>query len=70
MRPNSISSKIIRALDGRWLTAEEVAEATGSTLQCVRARLDELRRLGAIAPSGMKRKGTRGYVSTVWRLAA
>lgn len=70
MRPNSISSKIMRALDGRWLTADELAEATGASSECVRARLNELKRMGAVLGTGLKRKSARGYVTTVWRLAA
>jgi hypothetical protein len=60
----------MRALDGRWLTADEISDVTDASCECVRARLDELRRMGAVLPTGLKRKSKRGYVVTVWRLAA
>lgn len=51
----------------RGLTADETAERLGLSLLSIRPRVTELKRLGEIEDSGVRRKNTSGRYATVWR---
>ena len=50
-------------------TADECASALGESVLAIRPRLTELKRLGRIADSGLRRPNASGKRAIVWRLA-
>lgn len=50
------------------LTADEAAERLGLSLLSIRPRVTELKRLGEIEDSGVRRKNESGRKATVWRM--
>jgi len=50
------------------LTADEVAELLGESVLAIRPRLSELRKLGRIADTGLRRKNQSGRSANVWRM--
>jgi hypothetical protein len=51
-------------------TADEVAQALGSSILNVRPRVSELNRAGKIVQTGARRKNDSGMTATVWRIAS
>ena len=51
------------------MTADEIADAMGRSILSIRPRVSELHRLGAIQPTGMRRRNASGLSATAWELA-
>lgn len=59
----------IAAAGERGLTADECAADLGRGVLSVRPRVSELRNLGKIAPSGLRRRNESGAGAIAWRAA-
>ena len=60
--------KILAVLDGREMTAREIAKKLGFKERNATApRLTELRKAGRVEPCGIRIDGTTGRPVTVWR---
>ncbi|HEX9636908.1 MAG TPA: phage protein GemA/Gp16 family protein [Acidobacteriota bacterium] len=66
----TIRARVLRAIAGAWLTggltADEAAARLGLTPFTVRPRVTELRIMGAVVDSGLKRANESGLMATVW----
>lgn len=49
-------------------TADECASGIGQTILSVRPRLSELRAMGRIEPTGLRRRNASGRSATVWQM--
>lgn len=54
---------------GREATADEVAEALGESPLSVRPRVAELKAMGKLVQTGLRRQSSTGRSSHVWRAA-
>ena len=62
-----LREKCLAALQGRQMTADEVAEACGETILAIRPRMSELKRAGEIMDSGDRRPNVSGHRAIVWK---
>lgn len=63
----TIRSRCLRCLDGRDLTADEVADILNLSILTVRPRMTELLRMGKIEDSGLRRFNASGKKAIVWK---
>jgi predicted ArsR family transcriptional regulator len=69
-RVTTLKSKV-RVVLSRFssgLTADEVAEFTGSSMMSIRPRMSELRNDAEVEDTGKRRKNASNHSATVWRL--
>jgi predicted ArsR family transcriptional regulator len=64
----TLQSECLAVLRGAPMTADEVAERLGATPFAIRPRLTELRRLGLVHDSGLRRANASRRGATVWAL--
>ncbi len=67
-RKATIERRILDALDGRELTAEEVAAVSGVSLNNARSRLTELKAKGAVETAGRRLSPITGIHTAIWRI--
>ena len=61
--------EILAVLDGREMTAREIAKKLGfKERNATATRLTELRKAGRVEPCGIRIDGTTGRSVTVWRI--
>jgi len=63
-----LREKCMSALEGRPLTADEVAAACGESILAIRPRISELKRAGDIIDSGDRRPNASGHRAIVWKI--
>jgi len=70
----TIRGRVLRAIAGAWLTggltADEAAARLALTPFTVRPRVTELRVMGKVVDSGLKRRNESGLLATVWCVPA
>ena len=68
MNKKTRKREILAVLDGREMTAREIAKKLGFKERNATApRLTELRKAGRVGPCGIRIDGTTGRPGTVWR---
>lgn len=68
---NTLRAKVLDALEQYGpLTADECAAKIGASILAARPRLSELKALGKITDSGLRRQNASGRSACVFRLAA
>ena len=60
--------KVLAMLRHNDYTADEIASRMNRSVLYCRPRLSELRKMGLIEPSGVKRTNASGLKATVWRI--
>ena len=65
-RSATLREFVLRALQTRPMTADEVAAFLGETVLSIRPRVAELRKLGRIVATGDKRRNESGMLASVW----
>lgn len=69
MQPRSqlVSTLCLSAIRSKPMTADECAEFIGESILAVRPRFSELRALGKIEDTGVRRRNSSGRSANVWR---
>ncbi len=67
-RKKYLRERVIGALSGAALTADEIAEQVGETPLSIRPRITELKQEGVIVPTILRRKNSSGRSATVWTI--
>ena len=62
----TLRTAALQALKFGSLTADEVAHKLGMSILSIRPRLSELRKLGAVKDTGIRRKNSSGKNAVVW----
>lgn len=63
----TIANKVLEILHDRELTAEEIAEISGISLNNARSRLTELKKKGSVETSG-RRLSKTGIRTSIWKI--
>lgn len=64
---NHLQRLVLKQIEGRNLTADEVAGQLGLSILTVRPRLSELSKLGKIAETDERRPNQSGRLASVWK---
>ncbi len=66
----TLRDNVIYVLKRGPITADECSDVLGETVLAIRPRFSELRRLGIIEDTGLRRPNASGHRATVWRIKA
>jgi len=65
-KAETLRVRALAILAERPSTADEVAEAMGESILAVRPRISELRTMGKVAPTDLRRKNVHNRSQIVW----
>lgn len=68
-RSGHLRNKVLDVLKNRNCTADEVAEKIGESVLSIRPRVSELRAMGKIVPTTLRRKNITGHSAVVWTVS-